>query len=85
MSMETFKKIGDWLGRNPKLKQVKVQVGEPYKGEKLYLVYDKKSRDFTLEWEDGVKLSDKIKRKTLPQAMAILSSVYMAERKKLQK
>ena len=74
MKLENFKRLGVKVCNEYKVKKASFLIGEPYKGEKLYLRFSQETRDFTIEHEDGQKLSDKLTKKLLPNALTIMYS-----------
>ena len=80
-ALEHFKELGDSICQEHKVTQASFFIGEPHKGKKLYLRYKLPSREFTIEHEDGKPLTEKLSKRILPNALAVMLSSYQASKK----
>lgn len=77
MQFERFIKAANWLAKSNTT--MKILIGEPAKGEKVFLEYRKAKRSLHLVDEDNKEISRKVANKLFPYALAILTQVYESE------
>ena len=85
MNDTRFKALAENMCRHYGKSVVKIGIGEPYPKQKLLLVYSKKEKEFSIEWEDGVKLSQKLTRRLMPNALGVLLMVVQSLEKKYER
>lgn len=80
--INNFKALGRYICKENMVSKVLVSLGRPSGQDEIFLKYDNLENDFSIVWADGVKMSDKIFRKLLPDALLLFLTAYKSKNKK---
>lgn len=80
MQLKQFLDVARKLCKSQKF--MRIEIGEPAPGEKIYLVYCKEKNTLTIRDEGDKELSVRLQNKLFPAALGILAQVYLNQEQK---
>ena len=85
MKDKNFHRLAQILCKHFQKEIIQIKIGEPFKGDPLYLKYNLEKKEFAIEFTEGKKISEALFKKIYPHALAVLLSVYRSLEKQYVK